>query len=61
MTLRLILIAVLVATAACAHREPSLPECGGARRPANPHGSILVPTPPATEPTAPAPEAGGCA
>lgn len=63
MSIRTLLIASVLLTAACAHREPALPVCdGSARRPANPHGSILdgttVPAAPATAPAAPT---GGCA
>jgi len=64
MTLRLILITGLL-LAGCAHREPGLPTCdGAARRPANPHGSVLVPAPPpspAADAEAPSPPPGGCA
>lgn len=70
MTPRL-LLAALVLLSACAHGEPRLPRCDGlARRPANPHGSILTeaatPLTPAAPPTVPASveppsAAGGCA
>ncbi len=65
MSIRTLVIASVLLTAACAHRGPDLPVCdGSARRPANPHGSILDgtavpdPAPPSTAPDAPA---GGCA
>lgn len=63
MTIRLIVIAGLLLTVGCAHRDPSLPTCdGSARRPANPHGSVLAGSPMST-PAAAAPETrtGGCA
>lgn len=34
--------------------------CHGARRPANPHGSVLAPASPESQPTAMAPATGGC-
>ena len=45
MTYRSLLLAGLLLLAACAHRgDPALPICdGSARRPANPHGSVLTP------------------
>lgn len=72
MTFRLVLIALGVILGGCAglHSiEP--PGCGsGPRRPANPHGSVLVPSPaPVALPEAvsetmpeadPAPDLGGC-
>lgn len=67
MSIRPILIASLLPAAGCAHGEPPLPTCdGSARRPANPHGSVLDGTAPSTaaEPApAPArdPAGGGCA
>lgn len=63
MTLRLILVAGVLALAGCAHRDPALPTCdGSARRPANPHGSVLTPTPArAAEPAVAPPAHGGCA
>lgn len=64
MTYRSLLFAGLMLVGACAHRgDPALPTCdGSARRPANPHGSVLARQ---TEPPSPAeavPSAtGGCA
>ena len=62
MTYRPLLFAGLMLLGACAHRgDPALPTCdGSARRPANPHGSVLALH------AEPAPEAvtsdtGGCA
>ena len=52
MTHRSLLLAGLILLGACAHRgDPALPTCdGSARRPANPHGSVLLPAaPPAPE------------
>ena len=45
MTHRSLLLAGLMLLGACAHRgDPALPTCDGtARRPANPHGSVLAP------------------
>ena len=45
MTHRSLLLAGLLLLAACAHRgDIALPTCdGSARRPANPHGSVLAP------------------
>ena len=45
MTHRSLLLAGLILLGACAHRgDPALPTCdGSARRPANPHGSVLTP------------------
>lgn len=64
MSIRLFLITSLLLTAGCAHGEPGLPTCdGSARRPANPHGSVLDGTA-ATPPAAPVPSpasGGGCA
>ncbi|MDI1281721.1 hypothetical protein [Brevundimonas sp.] len=79
MSHRLILMLACAALGGCAGlARPDLPVCdGAARRPANPHGSILLspsapapvlPTPPAASPPAPAPAptspgdaSGGCA
>lgn len=72
MTARLLLLASLAALGGCAHATgPDLPTCdGGARRPANPHGSVLAPSAPApmsaptstpTSTGAPAAPDGGCA
>ncbi|MNV34136.1 hypothetical protein D3C71_1255420 [compost metagenome] len=64
MTYRSLLFAGLVLLGACAHRgDPALPTCdGSARRPANPHGSVLAPqTQPHPVPEAISPDAGGCA
>lgn len=64
MTYRSILLAGLMLLAACAHRgDPSLPICdGSARRPANPHGSILTAQPePRSAEVAVSADAGGCA
>jgi hypothetical protein len=79
MTHRLILTFACAALGGCAGlSRPDLPICDGAsRRPANPHGSILMspsapspvlPTPPTASPPAPTPAptspeaaAGGCA
>lgn len=68
MTSRLILMLACAVLGACAGlSRPDLPTCdGSARRPANPHGSILTPAaPPATSTPAPAhlpsASAGGCA
>ncbi|QTN20862.1 hypothetical protein HZ989_07410 [Brevundimonas sp. AJA228-03] len=64
MTYRFLLLAGLLLLGACAHRgDPALPTCdGSARRPANPHGSVLAPQA-APQPTEPAigSGAGGCA
>ena len=45
MTHRSLLLAGLILLGACAHQDdPALPTCDGtARRPANPHGSVLTP------------------
>ncbi|MBA4807705.1 hypothetical protein [Brevundimonas sp.] len=45
MIYRSLLFAGLVLLGGCAHRsDPALPTCdGSARRPANPHGSVLAP------------------
>lgn len=67
MILRLIPLAGLLLLGGCAHdRGALLPTCdGSARRPANPHGSVL--SPPASPPVAEPPSApvttpnGGCA
>ncbi|GLK47737.1 hypothetical protein GCM10017620_07100 [Brevundimonas intermedia] len=63
MTYRSLLLASLLLLGACAHRgDPALPTCdGSARRPANPHGSVL--TPAAERPAKPvaSPDTGGCA
>lgn len=64
MTYRPILLIGLALLAGCAHQgEPELPVCdGSARRPANPHGSVLTlqaaARPPADNDGS---EAGGCA
>lgn len=62
---RSILLLSFVLLSSCAHRAPFLPTCSGeARRPANPHGSVLTasaPTPPTTSAPTEAPHAGGCA
>lgn len=50
MTLRPLILGVAALVSACAHGDPALPVCDGlARRPANPHGSVLAAphTPPA--------------
>jgi hypothetical protein len=64
MTYRSFLLAGLMLLGACAHRgDPALPTCdGSARRPANPHGSVLAPhtASPQAEAAADA-ETGGCA
>lgn len=40
---RMTLLMALILLASCAHRTDGLPVCDGAhRRPANPHGSVLV-------------------
>lgn len=75
MTHRLILMLACAALGGCAGlARPDLPVCdGAARRPANPHGSILMspltpapvlPTPPTgspAAPTSPGAVTGGCA
>jgi hypothetical protein len=64
MTYRSILLAGLMLLGACAHRgDPALPTCdGSARRPANPHGSVLAPqTEPQSVPQAVTSDTGGCA
>lgn len=63
MTIRLIVIAGLLLTVGCAHRDPSLPTCdGSARRPANPHGSVLAgASAPAPNLAAAKADTGGCA
>lgn len=64
MTYRSLLFAGLMLLGACAHRgDPALPTCdGSARRPANPHGSVLAPqAEPPSVPEAVPPDAGGCA
>lgn len=63
MSIRPILIASILLAAGCAHGEPPLPTCdGSARRPANPHGSVLDGTAaPAAPAATPAPAGGGCA
>lgn len=62
---RFLLVALALAAAGCAHRDPATPVCDGlARRPANPHGSVLVPDtgPPVLPASAtPAAGSGGCA
>ena len=64
MTYRSLLLAGLMLLGACAHQgDPALPTCdGSARRPANPHGSVLAPeaAPPSAEAAADA-GTGGCA
>lgn len=50
MTLRPFILGLAALVSACAHGDPALPVCDGlARRPANPHGSVLAapPAPPA--------------
>lgn len=52
MTLRPFILGLAALVSACAHGDPALPVCDGlARRPANPHGSVLAapPTPPVTD------------
>lgn len=64
MTYRSLLFAGLMLLGACAHRgDPALPTCdGSARRPANPHGSVLAPqTEPPSVPEAESLDTGGCA
>lgn len=64
MSIRPLLIAGLLLTAGCAHGEPGLPTCDGlARRPANPHGSVLDGTAvtPRTPPVPSPASSGGCA
>ena len=64
MTYRFPLLAGLILLGACAHRgDPALPTCdGSARRPANPHGSVLAPqTEPPSVPEAVTSDTGGCA
>ena len=64
MSIRPLLIAGLLLTAGCAHREPGPPTCdGSARRPANPHGSVLdrTATPPPAAPVLSPASSGGCA
>lgn len=73
MSHRLILILACAALGGCAGLDhPDLPVCdGAARRPANPHGSILMsppvpasPAPPtgsSAAPTSPGAVTGGCA
>jgi hypothetical protein len=64
MTYRSLLFAGLMLLGACAHRgDPALPTCdGSARRPANPHGSVLAPrTEPQPVPEAVTSDTGGCA
>jgi hypothetical protein len=64
MTYHSLLFAGLMLLGACAHRgDPALPTCdGSARRPANPHGSVLAPqTQPSSAPEAVSSDTGGCA
>ncbi len=64
MTYRSLLFAGLMLLGACTHRgDPALPTCdGSARRPANPHGSVLAPqTEPPSVPEAVSSNTGGCA
>jgi len=64
MTYRPLLFAGLMLLGACAHRgDPALPTCdGSARRPANPHGSVLAPqTQPPSATEAVTSDTGGCA
>lgn len=63
MTYRPILLAVLMLLSACAHQgDPALPICdGSARRPANPHGSVLTPRSEPQPAEAIDADAGGCA
>lgn len=64
MTYRCLLFAGLILLGGCAHRgDPALPTCdGSARRPANPHGSVLAPQTEASSASeATTPNAGGCA
>lgn len=64
MTYRPILLAGLMLLGSCAHRgDPALPTCdGSARRPANPHGSVLAPQPESQSvPQAVTSDTGGCA
>nr|WP_314433989.1 hypothetical protein [uncultured Brevundimonas sp.] len=63
---RLFLIVGLLAVSACAHNDPPLPTCDGSvRRPANPHGSVLVTAQPPQQPAPSSASAsastGGCA
>lgn len=72
MSHRLILMLACAVLGGCAGLHPDLPVCDGtARRPANPHGSILMsppapasPAPPTgspAAPTSPGAVTGGCA
>lgn len=63
MTLRLILMLACASLGGCASLSgPDLPTCDGlARRPANPHGSILAPPTPVAVPAASSSSTGGCA
>ena len=66
MPIRPLLFAFALLGAGCAHPERPLPICdGAARRPANPHGSILTPAPEAApvrdDAADAATPAGGCA
>lgn len=67
MTPRLTLMLACAALGGCAGlSRPDLPTCdGSARRPANPHGSILTPSTPAAistpAPVPSSPSTGGCA
>lgn len=63
MTYRSLLFAGLILLGACAHRgDPALPTCdGSARRPANPHGSVLAPrSEPPSIPETESLDTGGC-
>lgn len=67
MTPRLILLACAALGGCAGLSRPDLPTCdGSARRPANPHGSILTPPTATAAASAPPPasassSAGGCA
>lgn len=46
MTFRPLILGLAALASACAHGDPALPVCDGlARRPANPHGSVLTAPP----------------
>lgn len=59
---RVPILLVALALAGCAGVKPdAAPGCHGARRPANPNGSVLAaPDAPATPPAAPPPAGGPC-
>ena len=59
---RLVPCAVALLLAACASSGGKAPGCHGARRPANPNGSVLAPSAPPTpvEPPAPGVGRGAC-